>query len=91
VTGARTTLPENLAPTMASLRQQTSLPIAVGFGISSAEQAAAVGELADMVVVGSAIMRLVEEHAPANRAVEEVAAFVRSLKTAMVNGQKKSA
>lgn len=91
VTGARTTLPENLGPAIASVRKATKLPIGVGFGISSPEQASAVAEFADVVIVGSAIMRIVEEHAPAGRAVEEVSSFIRSLKTAMMGSQKKTA
>jgi tryptophan synthase alpha chain len=91
VTGARTTLPENLEPAIAALRKQTTLPIGVGFGISSPEQAAAVSAFSDVVIVGSALMRLVEEHGASGQAVEEVSAFIRSLKAAMRKPQKKTA
>lgn len=56
VTGASTGLAADLAASVARVRAATTLPIAVGFGISSAEQAAAVGRLADGVVVGSALV-----------------------------------
>ena len=46
---------------MKRLRKQLSLPVAVGFGISSPAQVEAVGRVADGVVVGSALVRLVEE------------------------------
>jgi tryptophan synthase alpha chain len=89
VTGARDTLPQDLGPAVASLRQEVALPIGVGFGISSPDQAAAVAGFADIVIVGSAVMRLVEDHAGNGWAVDEVSAFVRSLKTAIRGAQKK--
>jgi tryptophan synthase alpha chain len=62
VTGERTALPLELSREIKRLRRRLDLPLAVGFGISSAAQVAEVGELADGVVVGSALVRLVEEH-----------------------------
>ncbi len=56
VTGASTSLADDLAPSIGRVREATSLPVAVGFGISTADQAAAVGRLADGVVVGSALV-----------------------------------
>lgn len=56
-TGERTSLPPGLARTVERVRSATELPVAVGFGISTAEQARAVGELADGVIVGSRIVR----------------------------------
>jgi tryptophan synthase alpha chain len=58
VTGASRALAANLADSIGRVREVTTLPVAVGFGISSAEQAAAVGRLADGVVVGSALVDL---------------------------------
>ena len=56
VTGASDALAADLADSVGRVREATTLPVAVGFGISSAEQAAAVGRLADGVVVGSALV-----------------------------------
>jgi len=75
VTGARDRLPPRLASFVSRVRAATRMPLAVGFGISTPQQAQQVGELADGVVVGSAILRLVEDE-PA-RKVED---FVRSLR-----------
>ena len=61
VTGERAALPPELAKEVKRLRKKLGLPLAVGFGISSAVQVEAVGRLADGVVVGSALVRLVEE------------------------------
>ena len=56
VTGARQELAEGLTEHLAVLRAASSVPVAVGFGISTPEQAASVGALADGVVVGSAVV-----------------------------------
>lgn len=56
VTGASATLAADLEASIGRVRAASSLPIAVGFGISTAEQAARVGRLADGVVVGSALV-----------------------------------
>lgn len=63
VTGERSSVSEAVGPLVESMRSITSLPLAVGFGISRPEHAAAVGALADGVVVGSAFVRLIEESA----------------------------
>ncbi|MBA3318624.1 MAG: tryptophan synthase subunit alpha, partial [Gemmatimonadales bacterium] len=56
VTGASEALAADLADSVGRVRQATTLPVAVGFGISSPEQAAAVARIADGVVVGSALV-----------------------------------
>ncbi|HZE88617.1 MAG TPA: tryptophan synthase subunit alpha [Verrucomicrobiae bacterium] len=61
VTGEKAALAPGLADEVAALRKATSLPVAVGFGISTAEQYSRVAEIADGVVVGSAIVRAIEE------------------------------
>ena len=60
------------------IRKYTKLPIAVGFGISTAEHFRAVTEFADAAVVGSAIVKLIEEHG--DRAPTAVSDFIRALK-----------
>lgn len=57
VTGERAELPVDLTETVARLRSVTSLPICVGFGIATPDQAAAVATIADGVIVGSALVR----------------------------------
>jgi tryptophan synthase alpha chain len=63
VTGERAALPSELVKDIKKLRKRIDLPIAVGFGISSPAHVEAVGEVADGVVVGSALVRLIEEEA----------------------------
>ena len=63
VTGARTELPAGLIERVKWLRTKTDVPILVGFGISSPEQARAVAEVADGVIVGSAVVRHLAEAA----------------------------
>lgn len=57
VTGERSELPAELTDLVARVRSSTALPVAVGFGVSTAEQAATVAGVADGVVVGSALVR----------------------------------
>jgi tryptophan synthase alpha chain len=77
VTGARQQLAEDASSLVRRLRKYTKLPIGVGFGISTAEQFAAVGKFADAAVVGSAIVQTIERN-PGKEA-ETVAQFVRQL------------
>lgn len=77
VTGARKQLTDDAQKLVRRLRKYTKLPIAVGFGISTAEQFAAVGEFADAAVVGSAIVEAIERN-PGKEA-ESVAEFVRRI------------
>ena len=78
VTGARKDLAAGLAGDVARVRRLTRRPVAVGFGISTPAQAAAVGRVADGVVVGSALVRLAEEHRPeeAERRIERLAGSI---------------
>jgi tryptophan synthase alpha chain len=77
VTGARQQLPEDASSLVRRLRKYTKLPVAVGFGISTAKQFTAVGKFADAAVVGSAIVQTIERN-PGKEA-ESVAQFVRQL------------
>ena len=77
VTGARDDVPADLPATVQRLRAATALPICVGFGISHPDQAAAIGRLADGVVVGSAVVRRADER------VDDAVAFTASLRRAL--------
>jgi tryptophan synthase alpha chain len=77
VTGQRQQLAEDARNLVKRLRRATRLPIALGFGISTAEQFAEVGEFADAVVVGSAIVQTVERNQ--GHEASAVGAFVRGL------------
>jgi tryptophan synthase alpha chain len=77
VTGARDDLPAALPATARRLREATSLPVCVGFGVSRPEQAARVAAIADGVVVGSAIVRA------AGESVSRAVALTSSLRAAI--------
>jgi len=80
VTGEQTALAGGIEAQVAEIKKHTSLPVAVGFGISTPEQAAEVARQADAVVVGSAIVRhLAEAHAAGQDPVEAVRQFVEPL------------
>ena len=81
VTGARQQLAGDAQKLVRRLRRVTKLPIAVGFGISNAEQFAEVGKFADAVVVGSAVVETIEQNQ--GREAEAVGDFVRKLSAKM--------
>lgn len=78
-TGVRSELPKELSGQLESLRSRTDLPLAVGFGISQPEQVDALRGYADGVIVGSAIVRRIEEAADAAAAVREVGQFAAAM------------
>jgi tryptophan synthase alpha chain len=79
VTGARETVVSSLAERISELRKLSSLPIAVGFGISTPDQAREVAQHADAVVVGSAIVSQIAEHGGATDLADRVSAFVKPM------------
>ncbi|MDR3207669.1 MAG: tryptophan synthase subunit alpha [Oscillospiraceae bacterium] len=84
VTGTRDALTADLPHLVGLVRSATSLPACVGFGIHTPEQAAQISRLADGVIVGSALVRLVEEHPEdAEAAIES---YVRKMTEAILKG-----
>lgn len=79
VTGARDSVVTSLGERVAGLRRLSGLPVAVGFGISNAEQAGEVAKHADGVVVGSAIVSEIAEHAGKADLVQRVIAKVKPM------------
>lgn len=80
ITGERDRLPEELPKRLAWLRQQTETPICVGFGISKPDHVASLKEIADGVIVGSALVRRLENLQPGDVAgIGEIAKFAAEL------------
>jgi tryptophan synthase alpha chain len=77
-TGERAELPPELSSTVDRVRASTEVPVAVGFGISTPEQARAVGDLADGVIVGSRLVRAAGEGG-ASAVAEQVAGLAEAL------------
>lgn len=77
VTGTQTDMPPDIDATASRLRSATTLPICIGFGISGPAQARAVADVADGVVVGSAIVRA------ADTDIEDAVDLVRSMRSAL--------
>ena len=91
VTGARDRLSAAIEPMLRRIREATSLPLAVGFGISRPEHAAAVAKLADGVIVGSALVERIDEAPDETEAVNRAAAYIRSLRLAVDQARFRSA
>ncbi len=83
VTGARERLSGQLEPKVRQIKQQSKKPLAVGFGISTPEQVKEVSCFADGVVIGSAIVRIVERNLQKPDLVSRVGDFVHSLAEAL--------
>ena len=83
VTGERDELPDGLAELVAAVREEASVPAAVGFGIGTPEQAATVGRVADGVIIGTRLVRAVAEAGGPGRASEAVGEFIRAARHAI--------
>ncbi len=81
VTGTRSEITTDLASIVAVVRANTDIPCAIGFGISTPEQAHSVAAVADGVIVGSAVVKLVAQYG--REAPPHVGAFVRHMKEAL--------
>ena len=79
VTGARTQVSDAAAGLVERIRAATALPVAVGLGVSTGEQAAEIAQYADGVIVGSAFIRLIQEAPDHEGALEAVGALAREL------------
>jgi tryptophan synthase alpha chain len=88
VTGERTNISDSVGPLVANMRRVTELPLAVGFGISTAEHARSIGAIADGVVVGSAFERVIEENAASDQLSSKVEALARTLASGLLSKNK---
>jgi tryptophan synthase alpha chain len=84
ITGKQQAAQDSIEAAVARLKQQTDLPVAVGFGVRTPEQAAAIALVADGVVVGSAIVEIVGEHGKdaAGPVRDYVASLARAIRAA---------
>lgn len=83
VTGMQAKVSDTIGEMTAKIRAHSSLPIAVGFGISNAEQARLVAAHAEAIVVGSAVVSRIAEHGQSRDLVPIIAAFVHELSLAL--------
>jgi tryptophan synthase alpha chain len=90
VTGERAELPPELASLVASVQEASTVPAAVGFGIGTPEQAAQVGAIADGVIIGTRLVRLVAEAAGPEDAADAVGSFLADVRVALASGRDAS-
>lgn len=83
VTGSAALNADELAPAVAAIRARSDIPVAVGFGISTPEQAEAVGAIADAVVIGSALVRKLDDAGDRNAAGEIIADYIGGIRDAL--------
>ena len=80
VTGMRSEIKTDLNAILSDIREVTDLPLAVGFGINTPEQASEIGKIADGVIVGSAIVKIIEQYG--EDAAEPLKKYVSAMKRA---------
>ena len=80
VTGMRSEIKTDLNAILSDIREVTDLPLAVGFGINTPQQASNIGKIADGVIVGSAIVKIIEEYG--EDATEHLKEYVSGMKKA---------
>jgi len=85
VTGERQELPGELTDLVAAAKEEASVPVAVGFGISTPEQAATVGEIADGIIIGTRLVREVADATDRDAAVHGVTEFLTSARDALAS------
>jgi tryptophan synthase alpha chain len=83
VTGVRSQLDKDIRKQVIQIKKQSNLPVGIGFGISTPEQAKRVAHWADGVVVGSAIIKIIETSTTPEASIKNVGQFVRGLKRAI--------
>ena len=83
VTGTAAPDTDDINRHIAAIRKRTKLPIAVGFGISSAAQARAIAGVADGIVIGSAVVQRIDENRNSGEGIGAACAFVREIKEAL--------
>jgi tryptophan synthase alpha chain len=83
VTGERAALPERLTDVIARVQGAATVPVAVGFGIGTPEQAALVGEVADGVIIGSRLVRAVADAESLEEGLADVTAFLADTRAAL--------
>jgi tryptophan synthase alpha chain len=83
VTGEREQLPTELADLITAAKEEASVPVAVGFGISTPEHAATVGRQADGVIIGTRLVRAVADAPDADAAAAAVSDFLRATRDAL--------
>ena len=81
VTGTRSEIRTDLASIVKVVRENTTVPCAIGFGISTPEQAAKMAGIADGAIVGSAVIKLLEQYG--KDAPEQIGAYVKRMKDAV--------
>ncbi|MGV8056927.1 MAG: tryptophan synthase subunit alpha [Smithellaceae bacterium] len=83
ITGTAAPVVADIKKSVDRIRKVTKLPVAVGFGITNPAQAKEIGKVADGIVVGSAVVRLIDENKGNRDLIKTVAGYVRDIKEAM--------
>ena len=86
VTGTRNEITTNLDSLVSAVRQNTDVPCAIGFGISTPEQASKMAAVSDGAIVGSAIIKIIEKYG--KDSAEYVGEYIKSMKKAILHAEQ---
>ena len=84
-TGTKATLAKNLQEKVTSIKNKVQLPVLVGFGISGPEQAKEAAQCSDGVIIGSAIVKMIETYSDPAERNRHIADFISGIKKALTN------
>ena len=82
-TGTKEALAKNLEEKVSAIKNEVKLPVLIGFGISGPKQAKEAGQCSDGVIIGSAIVKLIESHSDPVERDKKITEFISSIKTAL--------
>ncbi len=86
VTGTRDHFNEDVVDFISRVKQVSPVPVCVGFGISSPEQASQLSKYADGVIIGSALVKLVNVSLPIDNSISKIITFLRKIRTSLTYG-----
>lgn len=89
VTGVRSTLAEGIEEKVSKIKEKAEFPVLIGFGISGQEQAKKAAEISDGVIVGSALVKTIEENSDPQTCDEKVGALITELKNGVIEASPK--
>ena len=85
VTGVRNKITTDISEMIKQVRQNSDIPCAIGFGIATPEQAYEMAKIADGVIVGSAIVKMIAQYG--KRSIEPVCQYIQTMKKAIRNAE----
>jgi len=88
ITGARAELPKDIIDHLKQIKKVSGLPVAVGFGVSKPDQARELARFADGVIIGSALVSIIEKYSSSPALLQEIKNFISPFKSAIIEARR---